>query len=122
VTIQKLNIGDKFHGYQQYVRIHYIYVDPDFGGRMVMMYIRTGECHRMVHAEYYVALALLNQMFDETYDGELEQDVELAAVWPDDVDYDEYKHTCTTRRTDALVIYDRLTGEIYDEIEQGDEL
>lgn len=79
LPITELNVGDEFHGYQQYVRIHYIYVDPDFGGRMVMMRIYAGECHRMVHAEYHIALALLNQMFDETYDGELEQDVCVAA-------------------------------------------
>lgn len=122
LPITELNVGDKFYEHQRYVRIHDIYVDPDFGGRMVVMYFNAGECHRVEHAEYYIALALLNQMFDETYDGELEQDVKLTAVWPDDVDYNEYKYTCTAQLTDALIIYDSLTGEIYDEIGYGDEL
>lgn len=122
LPITELYVGNRFHGYQQYVHIHDMYVDPDFGGRMVVMYFNAGECHRMVHAEYHIALALLNQILDPQYTGELEKDVRITAVWPDDVDYDEHKHTCTALHNDTLVIYDNLTGEIYSEIGQGDEL
>jgi hypothetical protein len=107
--ITELTEGQEFRGYQQYIQVLYLTPDPDVSAPMVTLFLFCGEVHRVVQAEYYIALALVNQILDPNYDGEVEQDVKVTAIWPDDVEFDEHPEL----RYTEIGPVDCTTGEIY---------
>lgn len=107
--ITELTEGQEFTGYQQFVKVLYMTPDPDIPAPMVRLYIWCGDMHRVVKAEYYIALALVNQILNPDYNGELEEDVQVTAMWADDCDMDRYPELSRT----AISPVDCETGEVY---------
>lgn len=108
--IEDLEEGQEFTGQQQYIQVLYMTPDPDIPAPMVRLFIWCGDMHRVVKAEYYIVLELVNQILDPDYNGELEQDVDVVAMWADDCDVDRYTELMRT----SMYPVDCETGEVYD--------
>lgn len=112
--ITSLELGQEFHGYQQYFKV--VELDHDRGEATI--YVCAGDCNRYERGPIDAMVERLNAALDCTsnHDEYWEQEhpeVRLIAAYPDDPDYKDPMVVYVGEKRFALV--DQETGIVLDE-------